>query len=116
VPENMDWVLGHLIAPMGRTEGRRGRYGSILIPALSGIEVVCRPCTIDICASEKLLIDLAIFIATEKYLDQRISLSNLLNSQVSPTLIVWRGHEGTEGWESGIWLINTVIGYWEVDL
>ena len=48
--------------------------------------------------------------------DQRISVINLVSSQASPAVIVWRGHEGAEGWELGIELINPEMGFWGVDL
>jgi len=48
--------------------------------------------------------------------EQRISVINLVSSQASPAVIVWRGHEGAEGWELGIELINPEMGFWGVDL
>ncbi len=48
--------------------------------------------------------------------DQRISVINLVSSKASPAVIVWRGHEGAEGWELGIELINPDMGFWGVDL
>src|ERR1700687_1278552 len=49
-------------------------------------------------------------------IDQRISVVNLVSSQTSPAVVVWRGHEGTEGWELGIELINPAMGFWGIDL
>jgi hypothetical protein len=49
-------------------------------------------------------------------LDQRISVINLVSSQANPAVIVWRGHEGSEGWELGIELINPKMGFWGIDL
>ena len=48
--------------------------------------------------------------------DQRISVINLVSSKASPAVVVWRGHEGTEGWELGIELINPDMGFWGIDL
>jgi hypothetical protein len=48
--------------------------------------------------------------------DQRISVINLVSSQANPGVIVWRGHQGTEGWELGIELINPNMGFWGVEL
>ena len=48
--------------------------------------------------------------------DQRISVTNLVSSQAIPAVIVWSGHEGTDGWELGIELINPDMGFWGVDL
>ena len=55
-------------------------------------------------------------LSQELQLDQRISVTNLVSSQASPGVIVWRGHQGTEGWELGIELINPDMGFWGVDL
>jgi hypothetical protein len=52
----------------------------------------------------------------ELQLDQRISVINLVSSQASPGVIVWRGHQGAEGWELGIELINPEMGFWGIDL
>ena len=49
-------------------------------------------------------------------IDQRVSVINLVSSQTSPAVIVWRGHEGTEGWELGIELINPDMGFWGINL
>jgi hypothetical protein len=52
----------------------------------------------------------------ELQVDQRISVINLVSSHASPGVIVWRGHQGAEGWELGIELINPVMGFWGIDL
>ena len=57
-----------------------------------------------------------VVLSQELQLDQRISVTNLVSSQASPAVIVWRGHQGTEGWELGIELINPDMGFWGVDL
>jgi len=49
-------------------------------------------------------------------LDQRVQVINLVSKQANPAVVVWRGHEGTEGWELGIELINPVMGFWGIDL
>jgi hypothetical protein len=48
--------------------------------------------------------------------DQRIQVTNLVSSQASPAVIVWRGHERAEGWELGIELINPEMNFWGLDL
>jgi hypothetical protein len=48
--------------------------------------------------------------------DQRIRVTNLVSSQASPAVIVWRGHERAEGWELGIELIDPEMGFWGLDL
>jgi hypothetical protein len=57
-----------------------------------------------------------VVLSQELQVDQRISVINLVSSQASPAVIVWRGHEGTEGWELGIELINPDMGFWGLDL
>jgi len=52
----------------------------------------------------------------ELQVEQRISVINLVSSQASPGIIVWRGHQGAEGWELGIELINPQMGFWGIDL
>jgi hypothetical protein len=57
-----------------------------------------------------------VVLAQDLHVEQRISVINLVSSQASPGVIVWRGHQGTEGWELGIELINPDMGFWGVDL
>jgi hypothetical protein len=52
----------------------------------------------------------------ELQVDQRISVINLVSSEASPGVIVWRGHEGADGWELGIELINPQMGFWGIEL
>ena len=52
----------------------------------------------------------------ELQLDQRISVINLVSSHANPGVIVWRGHQGADGWELGIELINPEMGFWGIDL
>jgi hypothetical protein len=52
----------------------------------------------------------------ELQVDQRISVINLVSREASPGVIVWRGHQGAEGWELGIELINPQMGFWGVEL
>jgi hypothetical protein len=58
---------------------------------------------------------LAVF-SQDLQLEQRVQVINLVSKQANPAVIVWRGHEGTEGWELGIELINPVMGFWGIDL
>ena len=57
-----------------------------------------------------------VVLPQDLHVEQRISVVNLVSSQASPAVIVWRGHEGAEGWELGIELINPTMGFWGVDL
>ena len=52
----------------------------------------------------------------ELQVDQHISVINLVSSEASPGVIVWRGHQGADGWELGIELIDPAMGFWGVDL
>jgi hypothetical protein len=55
-------------------------------------------------------------LAQDLQVDQRIQVVNLVSSKVLPAVIVWRGHQGAEGWELGIELINPDMGFWGLDL
>jgi hypothetical protein len=55
-------------------------------------------------------------LSQDLQIDQHIQIINLVSSQASPAVVVWRGHEGTEGWELGIELINPDMGFWGIDL
>ena len=48
--------------------------------------------------------------------EQKIRVTNLVSKQTNPAIIVWRGHEGAEGWELGIELINPKMGFWGIEL
>jgi len=47
---------------------------------------------------------------------QQVHLTNLVNRLSNPARIVWRGNEGTEGWELGIELIDPEMGFWGLEL
>jgi hypothetical protein len=48
--------------------------------------------------------------------EQRIQVVNLLTRQANPAVIVWCGHQGAEGWELGIELIDPEMNFWGLDL
>jgi 5S rRNA maturation endonuclease (ribonuclease M5) len=48
--------------------------------------------------------------------EQKIRVTNLVSKQTIPAIVVWRGHEGAEGWELGIELINPQMGFWGIEL
>jgi hypothetical protein len=48
--------------------------------------------------------------------EQRIQIVNLVTSKTNPAVIVWRGHQGAEGWELGIELIDPDMNFWGLDL
>ena len=47
---------------------------------------------------------------------QQVHVTNLVNKLSNPAVVVWRGNEGSEGWELGIELINPDMGFWELEL
>jgi hypothetical protein len=47
---------------------------------------------------------------------QTIRLTNMVNKESNPGVIVWRGLQRAEGWELGIELINPQMGFWGLDL
>ena len=47
---------------------------------------------------------------------QTIQLTNMVNKESNPGVIVWRGLQRAEGWELGIELINPQMGFWGLDL
>ena len=55
-------------------------------------------------------------LPVDMQIDQRIQVINLVSRQATPAVIVWRGHQGAEGWELGIELINPDMGFWGLDL
>src|ERR1700690_3689245 len=48
--------------------------------------------------------------------EQHIRIINLLTSKPNPAVIRWRGHQGAEGWELGIELIDPEMNFWGLDL
>jgi hypothetical protein len=48
--------------------------------------------------------------------EQRIQIINLITSKTNAAVIVWRGHQGAEGWELGIELIDPDMNFWGLDL
>ena len=57
-----------------------------------------------------------VVLSQDLQIDQHIQVINLVSSQANPAVIVWRGHQGAEGWEVGIELINPDMGFWGLDL
>jgi hypothetical protein len=49
-------------------------------------------------------------------LGQKVQLTNLVTKQSGPAVIVWRGHQRSEGWELGIELIDPNLNFWGLDL
>lgn len=47
---------------------------------------------------------------------QAIQLTNMVNKETNPAVIVWRGTERPEGWELGIELISPQMDFWGLEL
>jgi hypothetical protein len=46
---------------------------------------------------------------------QRMRLINLINGNTCDTVLIWRGHEGRQGWELGLELQDPSLDFWELD-
>ena len=46
---------------------------------------------------------------------QKLRLINLVNKNVSESVLVWRGHEGRGGWELGLELQEPSFEFWGLD-
>jgi hypothetical protein len=57
-----------------------------------------------------------VVLPTNLNVAQAIQLTNMVNKESNPGVIVWRGLERAEGWELGIELINPQMGFWGLDL
>jgi hypothetical protein len=47
---------------------------------------------------------------------QKLQVVNLLNNKASDGVLIWRGHEGRQGWELGIELLSPPESFWEIEL
>ncbi len=47
---------------------------------------------------------------------QKMRVVNLLNQKTSEATLIWRGHEGRQGWELGLELLNAPESFWGIDL
>lgn len=46
---------------------------------------------------------------------QKLRLINLLSGAACPALLIWRGHEGSKGWELGLELENAPQDFWGLE-
>jgi hypothetical protein len=46
---------------------------------------------------------------------QKLRIINLLNGVSCPALLIWRGHEGSKGWELGLELENAPQEFWGLE-
>ena len=49
-------------------------------------------------------------------LQQQLRLTNLATNQSSSAVVVWKGPQGTDGWDVGVELISPEMGFWGVEL
>jgi hypothetical protein len=47
---------------------------------------------------------------------QRLNLVNLINHHTCEAAVAWRGHQGNQGWELGLELVDVAADFWEVEL
>ncbi len=45
---------------------------------------------------------------------QKLRLTNCVNKAVSDAVLIWRGHEGRQGWELGLELESSANDFWGV--
>jgi hypothetical protein len=47
---------------------------------------------------------------------QRLKVTNLATKSACDAIVIWRGHEGRNGWELGLELQGADLDFWGVDL
>src|SRR5271165_614524 len=47
---------------------------------------------------------------------QKLRVVNMLNNKVADATLIWRGHEGRQGWELGLELLNAPESFWGIEL
>jgi len=47
---------------------------------------------------------------------QRMRVVNLLNQKCCEAKLIWRGHEGRQGWELGLELVDPPEEIWGIEL
>jgi PilZ domain len=46
---------------------------------------------------------------------ERLLLVNLVNKNACEAVLIWRGHQGREGWELGLELQDAAMDFWGLD-
>lgn len=46
---------------------------------------------------------------------ERLVVTNLINQKECEAVLVWRGHQGTSGWELGLRLQQPADDFWELE-
>ena len=48
-------------------------------------------------------------------LGQKLVVTNISNGKAAEATLIWRGHEGRQGWELGLELESAPAGFWGVE-
>ena len=48
-------------------------------------------------------------------LGQKMVVTNILNGKSAEAMLIWRGHEGRQGWELGLELDSPAADFWGVE-
>jgi hypothetical protein len=46
---------------------------------------------------------------------ENLMVTNLINQKACEAVLVWRGHQGTSGWELGLQLKDPTADFWELE-
>ncbi len=57
-----------------------------------------------------------VIIPQDLPLEQKVRVTNLLTNAAHDALVVWKGNQRAEGWETGIELVNPAMDFWGLDL
>jgi hypothetical protein len=109
-------VANARLSPMTGREKRRGERVNSRVPIVlewnSGGEILRKEAQTRIVGPYGCMV----VLPSNLEVKQAIQLTNMVNKESNPGVIVWRGVERAEGWELGIELINPQMGFWGLDL
>ncbi len=54
-------------------------------------------------------------VPQEFQVGETVVLTNLINQKACDAVLVWRGHQGTSGWELGLQLREPMPDFWEME-
>ena len=54
-------------------------------------------------------------VPLEFQIGETVVLTNLINQKACDAVLVWRGHQGTSGWELGLQLTEPTPDFWEME-
>lgn len=57
-----------------------------------------------------------VVLSDDLALSQEVQLTNLASDRSNRAVVVWRGHQRTEGWEIGIALIQPELDFWGLEI